>query len=103
MFVVTQIGAFSFVAIVVAMLSLFLEFCFWEGNIFHPYYAFIEKHLHDKFWFKPLGGCVVCMNVWLCLLSFPFVAVLLGVSWWFYLPYILFSNTVLRLLIRWVD
>lgn len=81
-------------AVFSAVLSLFLEFCFREGHIFEGWLNFwAKRHLpedvwedekidrEDKlelvtwFWFKPLGGCVVCMNVWisfiLCLLFHP--------------------------------
>lgn len=70
-------------AFISALLSLFLDFCFREGNIFEGWLDFLaDLHLPedveaadidredrfkmvDWFWFKPLGGCVVCMNVWI--------------------------------------
>lgn len=74
-----------------ALISLFLDFCFREGNILGWWIDFlidvelphltnsgIEREDKEKlvysWWYKPLGGCVVCMNVWvslsLCLFTF---------------------------------
>lgn len=90
-------------AVISALLSLFLEFCFREGNIFAGWLDFIANKRLDKetlnklsnktntdiqaetegdyqtvreyklslvkwWWFKPLGYCVVCMNVWITLI-----------------------------------
>lgn len=113
-----------------ALLSLFLDFCFRESNIFEGWLDFwadrwlrknkpeilefvkektdediklltlekwdsVREYKHDHvewFWWKPLGGCVVCMNVWISfffILFFP--ATVLG-----YLFYVLFSNFLVR-------
>lgn len=93
-------------AVLSALLSLFLEFCFREGNIFAGWMPFLaDRWLKRKnpkvleelskktntdiqvetegdyqtvreyklslvkwWWFKPLGYCVVCMNVWITLI-----------------------------------
>lgn len=90
-------------AVISALLSLFMEFCFREGNIFAGWLDFIANKRLDKetlnklsnktntdiqaetegdyqtvreyklslvkwWWFKPLGYCVVCMNVWITLI-----------------------------------
>lgn len=71
-------------AVISALLSMFLDFTFREGNIFEGWLDFLaDLHLPedvkealdndreerfkmvDWFWFKPLGGCVICMNVWI--------------------------------------
>lgn len=69
-----------------ALVSLFLDFCFREGNIFEGWLdfwadVFLSEDLPDDldretrfklvdwFWFKPLGYCVVCMNVWISLIT----------------------------------
>lgn len=88
------------------LLSVFLDFCLSENNIFegwlnfwarlwlknnkpellekykdktdsevwleNPKYETVREFLFSEvrwFWFKPLGACVVCMNVWI---SFAF-------------------------------
>lgn len=72
-------------AVISALLSMFLDFCFREDNIFEGWLEFLyEQSVPGKvreclasedredrfkhitwFWFKPLGGCVICMNVWI--------------------------------------
>lgn len=55
----------------------------------------VREYKHDKvewFWWKPLGGCVVCMNVWI---SFFFM-LFFGASLFEYLFYILLSNFLVR-------
>lgn len=98
-------------SILSASLSLFLDFCLREGNIFSgwlEYWAerwlvknnkFHAKRHKDRelmlsdckwWWLKPLGYCVVCSNVWLS----AFIGLLLcplGV-----LPIILLSNFLVR-------
>lgn len=69
--------------------------CLGEGMIFE----FWGKIVKGKFWMKPLGGCVICTNVWitiaftvLILIEFnlPVLALsILGVS-----------NTVLRFILK---
>lgn len=71
-------------AAISALLSLFLDFCFREGNIFAGWIDFlIDAELPESvtkdltrdekedmifaWWYKPLGGCVVCLNVWISL------------------------------------
>lgn len=69
-------------AAISALFSLFLDFCFREGNIFAGWIDFLidaelpesvtkdlkrseKDDLMFSWWYKPLGGCVVCMNVWI--------------------------------------
>lgn len=106
-------------ALLSALHSLFLDFCFREGNIFDGWLEFwyrqsvpgkIREQLDSQkdvtredrfehinwFWFKPLGGCVVCMNVWI---SFAVCAI-----WIFFgalylcevLPIVLLSSFIVR-------
>lgn len=96
-------------AVISALLSLFIEFCFREGNIFGGWLDFLaDMHLPedvmnadldredrfemvDWFWFKPLGGCVVCMNVWI---SFALCAVF---YWdWKFILVVLLSSFIVR-------
>lgn len=85
-------------AVFTALLTLFLEFCFRYKNVFYKWPTFwvdwyIKRHpmpkfkkaltdeeiwhkryeyVDDKwFWFAPLGGCVVCMNVWISFVFTP--------------------------------
>lgn len=60
------------------VLSVSATYSLWEwmndGMILHPYLLWLRKvanyQLHGenkatyKWFYKPLGGCIVCMNVW---------------------------------------
>lgn len=80
-----------FFALVNASIATFLDKTFDEGMIFQGYLPWLakrtlgkrahveglredaniytselmEKAARETFWFKPLGGCVVCFSVWL--------------------------------------
>lgn len=112
------------IAAISALISMFLEFTFREGNIFSDWLDFLaDLHLPvdvkealnndrddrfnmvDWFWFKPLGGCVVCMNVWisfiLCVVFYRRVAVELSMYGLFEfiagaLLVVLLSNFIVR-------
>lgn len=94
----------SFAAFVNACLSYFLDFCFEDGNIFRGYYLRLLK-IEGSFWFKPLGGCVVCSNIWQGLISFPLFVAFYG--WLHYglwllplcIAYLLISNFFIRKMI----
>jgi hypothetical protein len=55
-------------------LSIFIDFCFNEGNIFDWYYSLILKlqDNHPKL-FKVLGGCIVCFSFWIHFILFMFI------------------------------
>lgn len=128
-----QLAIVAIAAIVQAGLSMLLNFCFLEGNIFSAYLPFLAKimlrmkpHLYKDVQlnletiekvderryvlirfaedftplFKPLGGCVTCMNVWLAAGTFFFWYFLFDISLWLYIPYVLLSGYYLRLLER---
>lgn len=112
-----------FSAFVNACISYFLDMCFKETHIFKNWLPWVARrllskehleeadHLEDSpakrrkliklaenhtFWFRPLGGCPACANIWIGFLSF-------WVFWWYYeipaiyfLPYLVISNFFLR-------
>lgn len=89
-----------------ACLSYFISFCIDEGNIFEGWLPFITRKLkggEQNFWFKPLGGCVVCANVWHGLITFwiwwAFGLYSLPYSVFLICPYILISNFLIRKMI----
>lgn len=80
--------------------SLFLDYCMEEDEIFEKYRPWLEKKLGTGRFArltKPLGGCVVCMNSWLSILSFFGVVVFSSVSVWWLVPYISLSYVLLRI------
>lgn len=68
-------------AVIAALISLFLDFCFREGNILGWWIDLLidielpssvtkdlsrdeKEEMIRAWWYKPLGGCVVCLNAW---------------------------------------
>jgi hypothetical protein len=120
-----------FFTVVNACASWFLDFCFEEGNIFGGYRTWLAKVLLGKrahipnlrkgtpayneelqniafehsFLYKPLGGCVVCFNIWLSVPVYIMCMWLFKVDFsiishfclWFI--YAVISNSILRKLL----
>lgn len=113
-----------------SLFSFFLDYCFWDGSIFGSWLPFLAK-VNIKFWnkkewdllqtqkehedyeqmlldsaerypfFKILGGCAICTNMWLAFLSFTIVNwQFFHLSNWYVIPYALFSSFVLRRLLK---
>lgn len=83
-----------FIAFVGASVANFYDDCLQEGMIF----SFIGKFVKDKFWLKPLGGCIICTNVWITFLMsilylfFPVIFIVFAVLG--------ISNTCLKFIIK---
>ena len=89
MLILTIIGSASF--------SNLLDDMFMDGMIFAKYGKWVKD---GSFWKKPLGGCLICMNVWitgLCYLA-SFNDIGLKVVTIFFVLGI--SNTVLKFIIK---
>jgi hypothetical protein len=112
----------------VALFSYFLDYCFWPGSIFKNYLPWLSRTLVKKyrkkeynlisqlpkdaqeneflntaqeiFIYKVLGGCCVCMNIYIASDIFVLLWAFLGLSWWFYLPYVLSGSAFLRKLVK---
>ncbi len=50
----------------------------------------------DKFWFKILGGCSICFNIWIALISWVIISSFTFFPWYYAFPYILVSSRYLR-------
>lgn len=93
-----------FLGIFSAMNSFFLEFCYQEGNIFGWWIDYLNAHVRDNKkhllhpFYKPLGGCVYCQNIWIAMSYFLVTHFAFGVSWWLFFPVIMFSHFTLSLL-----
>jgi len=63
-------------------------------------YKFSIKGLAAKhtFWFKPLGGCGFCMNVWISFVGFMFCFFILDFSILLFLPFVMCSVWFFRIL-----
>lgn len=111
----------------VALLSFLLDYCFRKGAIFEKWLPFSAKwnirfrhpkrlkeiepfknskdyddmlidNAQDCFFYKMTGGCIICTNIWLAFLSY--IAIGQFYSWWYCIPYILFSSFILRKIVN---
>lgn len=125
--IIMQAILISFAAFLNSLLSYFLQYCFRQGAVFTNWLPFVAKIICyrrnrwayenikkmpeklqrqeafimesiNHFWYKILGGCYICSNIWQ---SFFTVFVLLlildlkEVAIWF-IPYSLLSSFFLR-------
>lgn len=59
----------------------------------------LVTNAQEKFWFKILGGCAVCFNIWLALVSWTLICVFSPFPWFFGFPYIMVSSFTIRRLL----
>lgn len=111
-----------------ALFSYFIDFCFWDKNIFGFWLPFVAKSIvkrKDKLkyqyiltsqkeqrdnlfiesamtepLYKVLGGCSICLNIWIGFFTFPFIAYFTGFSYWFMIPYLLSASFILRKIMK---
>lgn len=121
--IILQITIISLIGWLTALFSYFLDYCFWENSIFGKWLPFLSQKLLKKkdykklnqilllpenarynayieasgpyFLFKILGGCIICTNVWICMLLFP-IWWICGIDWYYLFPYIFSSSFFLR-------
>lgn len=103
------------------LFSYFLDYCFWEGSVFSGYLPFLAQNClsaeewkevqmltpeqrdneytlraQNKFFFKMLGGCVICFNVWISLAAFTILNSIFGFGWGYFLVFLLISHFTVR-------
>jgi hypothetical protein len=115
-----------------ALLSYLLDYCLYPKSIFGRWIPTLAKWLSTKdmraeiskrrlfglsqedsedqliesishkFFYKILGGCIICTNVWLGMLTFTALHFLLPIDfcWWLAPVHILFSSFFLRKIIN---
>ena len=95
-FVIIELLAF-----ISAKSGMFLSDSMGEGHWLEWWYNFIEKASRiykdgevagHHAWAKPLGLCSLCFNVWVGILTFIAVNHLIGLSWWWAIPYVVSAN-----------
>lgn len=94
MFSLSAIANILFVALSGASLANLYDDCLQEGMIFAKFGAFIK----DKFWLKPLGGCLICTNVWVTLLVG--IIYFLSPVLFFAISIVGISNSILKFIIK---
>jgi hypothetical protein len=86
-----KIALIVFLGGIGACCSSFFYSLIREGQIFHAYKRWLERNKEAfGWWYKPMGGCSVCMNIWICILLYPIWGLFLGlidaVWYWLMLP-----------------
>lgn len=109
--------------VICGLFSYFLDYCFWPGSIFKRYLPWLaakmlQKYAPDQwhiiagmnpeyhmqqaekiFWYKILGGCSVCLNIWIAMLSWTVICPFSFFAWYFCFPYIVMSSWMIRKLV----
>jgi hypothetical protein len=102
---IVWIGA---MAIFTMAISLFIDFIIQPNQIFGFYGRFLETWVkHDrnplKVFYKPLGGCLYCMNIWVALAVFVVTKQSISMSWWWFIPMAALSHVILAITERKVN
>lgn len=119
--VIATIVACGMMGAVCGLLSYFLDYTFWPGSIFKFYLPWLAKRVlkgtpdykflavmgdeqlmqeaGNKFWYKVLGGCSVCLNIWLAMISWMVICFLTPFAWYYGFAYIMVSSAVIRRLV----
>ena len=129
MIILPNITACSLFGLFLALFSYFLDFCFWRGNVFSFWLPFVarsivkrknplkyqyisnvsdKKEREELFIdeagesgiFKVLGGCSICLNVWIGFVSFPFISYFLDISYFYMIVYLLSASFILRKIMK---
>jgi hypothetical protein len=107
-----------------ALLNYLIDYCFWQGSIFKNWLPWLAKVLvkffkpkeykdillleasaqannliaeaEGIFFYKVLGGCSVCTNVWLCFITWAIIFPLTFFEWYYLFPYLLVSSFYIR-------
>ena len=97
----SDIGLIFVASFFTACLCLFIEYTIQEGEIF-GFWQKVLKKFEGSPLENPLGGCIVCMSVWVCLVIGFFGLFFLSMGWWTLLPYIVVTNFLIRLFTLWL-
>lgn len=107
---ISQFLIMLFISVSASAGSIFLQFAYEEGNIFHFWIRFLDKYFSEdypknpvKFLYNPLGGCMYCQNMWIGLLFFSVCASEGMVSWWLFLPCLFFTHLSLSIIQKHLD
>jgi hypothetical protein len=112
-----------------ALFSYFMDFCFYENSIFGKWLPFLAKinlkifdpnklqsldsaksnpqygnmlidQAQQYFFFKILGGCAICSNIWVGFFSFGLIFNFFDIHILFAIPYLLWSSFILRKIMK---
>lgn len=95
----SEIGYIFVFSFFTAAFAHFVDYIIQEDEIFGFWQKVLDK-LEGTPFVNPLGGCVVCMSVWICFIGFIGLFSLVG--WWGFLPYIVTTNLMVRVIALWL-
>lgn len=126
--IIVNIILVSIFGVILALFSYFLDFCFWDGNIFGKWLPFVAKTIlkrKDKLkydyvckspeeqqdqlfinsvekqpFYKVLGGCSICLNIWIGFATYPVIAYFTGFSYWYMIIYLMVASFTLRKIMK---
>lgn len=121
------IGLTAMMGALCGLLSYFLDYCFWPQSIFKWYLPWLAGRViksrypakyellikepvadmgerltgeaQNMFWYKILGGCSVCFNIWLALISWAVICIFTPLAWYYGFSYLLTSSWLIRKLV----
>lgn len=90
------------VGVAAGLVSYFIDFLIGPDQIFGFWGRFVDRLMADeknifRFLAKPLGGCIFCMNVWVCVAIFILSMDTTGLSGWYFVPVAAISHIVLAI------
>lgn len=71
-----EILSILFIAFATASFSNFFDDCLQDGMILAKWGGYVK----DKYWMKPLGGCLICTNTWVNIITAVTIAVSLHIE-----------------------
>lgn len=127
--IILQILTVSLMGIVNALFGYFIDYCFWKGSIFGFWLPFLAKQIckvkypetydiaiklkpeegnaimetecSTVFFYKIMGGCVICTNIWIGMFSWAAIVYFSGIFEWYYgIVYLMVSSAFLRKLVK---
>lgn len=86
-----QVMLAGLVGIGAGAMTIFIDFIIQPGQIFGFWTWFLERVVNHpknplKFLYKPMGGCLYCMNTWVAFGIYTLAALNTGLTWWLILP-----------------
>lgn len=81
----------AFIGIGAGAMTIFVDFIIQPGQIFGFWTKFLNNVMNHpknplRFLYKPMGGCLFCMNVWIAFGIYALAVSHIGLTWWLILP-----------------
>lgn len=108
-----------------ALFSHLIDYCLWPGSIFGRWQPLLASWLisnadmrevlmllpkdredeminrvQSNFVFKILGGCIICTNIWIGMISWIFINIIGDFGWWYGIVYVLTGSFILRKIVN---